>query len=387
MSPIFNKKRSTKESLKKNVRLIAFYLPQFHPIPENDEWWGKGFTEWTNTAKAKPMFRGHYQPHVPADLGFYDLRLPEVRIAQAEMAKEYGIEGFCYWHYWFGNGRRLLERPFNEVLKFGEPDFPFCLGWANESWSGKWHGAPDRILIEQTYPGLSDYEAHFKALEGAFFDQRYITVDGRPLFLVYQVNNLPNPKEFADCWRNLAARSGLKGIYLVAHTETEWNPLKNGFDATVTNILPAVYHDLAKSTETFSDKLFSFLMGGDFRDFYRRRIARKPDNYLYENFVNVGTVDFREGVMEFPMVLPNWDNTPRSGMRGLVLHNSTPELFRRHLRAAINQVSVRKYDERIIIIKSWNEWAEGNHLEPDLKFGKAYLEVIKSENVIEETEL
>lgn len=140
-----------------NVRAIAFYLPQFHPIPENDEWWGKGFTEWTNTAKAKPLFPGHYQPHVPADLGFYDLRLTEARVAQAEMAAEYGIEGFCYWHYWFA-GKRLLEHPFNEVMQSGKPDFPFCLGWANDTWSGIWHGAPNRVLIEQTYPGLEDYK-------------------------------------------------------------------------------------------------------------------------------------------------------------------------------------------------------------------------------------
>lgn len=134
------------------ARVIAYYPPQYHPIQENDEWWGKGFTEWTNVAKAKPLFPGHYQPHLPADLGFYDLRVPEVRHEQAEMARSHGVEGFCYWHYWIG-GRRLLERPFNEVLKSGEPDFPFCLAWANESWTGVWHGSPQTTLMEQTYPG------------------------------------------------------------------------------------------------------------------------------------------------------------------------------------------------------------------------------------------
>src|SRR5437867_9476148 len=161
------------------ARLIAFYLPQFHPIPENDEWWGKGFTEWTNVAKARPLFPGHYQPRIPADLGFYDLRLPEVRLAQANMAREHGIEGFCYWHYWFA-GERLLERPFNEVLKSGEPEFPFCLAWANESWTGIWYGAPNRVLKAQTYPGLKDHEAHFETLLEAFADRRYITVDNKP---------------------------------------------------------------------------------------------------------------------------------------------------------------------------------------------------------------
>ena len=145
------------------ARAIALYLPQFHPIPENDAWWGSGFTEWTNTAKARPLFAGHHQPHVPADLGFYDLRLPETREAQAALARRYGIEGFCYYHYWFA-GRRILERPFDEVLASGKPDFPFCLCWANESWTGIWHGAPGRILIEQTYPGPADHAAHFSAL-------------------------------------------------------------------------------------------------------------------------------------------------------------------------------------------------------------------------------
>ena len=165
-------------------RLIAFYLPQFHPIPENDEWWGRGFTEWTNVAKAVPLFRGHYQPHFPADLGFYDLRVPEVREAQAAMAKAYGIEGFCYYHYWFGHGRRLLERPFNEVLSSGKPDFPFCLCWANDTWTGIWHGAPNKVLIEQRYPGVEDYKAHFYALLDAFRDPRYMTVDGKKIFII-----------------------------------------------------------------------------------------------------------------------------------------------------------------------------------------------------------
>lgn len=364
----------------KKARLIALYLPQYHPIPENDKWWGKGFTEWTNVAKARPLFKGHYQPHLPADLGFYDLRVPEVRIKQANLASEYGIEGFCYWHYWFGNGKRLLDRPFNEVLKSGEPDYPFCLAWANETWSGIWGGLPDRILIEQTYPGLSDYEAHFNAIVEAFFDKRYITIDGEPLFLVYNIKHLPDPKEFTDYWRKLATRAGLKGIYFVAHELPTCNPADFGFDAVVLNIIPAVYHDLAKLTETRSDRFFSSLTGSDFKDFYRRRIAKKPNIYSYKHFVNVGTVTLREDIMQFPMVLPNWDNTPRSSERGFVFHGSTPELFRRHLRSAIDQVSIRKHDERVIFVKSWNEWAEGNHLEPDMSFGRSYLEVVKEEN-------
>ena len=167
------------------ARVIAFYLPQFHPIPENDEWWMKGFTEWTNVGKARSLFPGHYQPKVPADLGYYDLRVPETRQAQADMAREYGIEGFCYWHYWFGNGKRLLERPFNEVLASGKPDFPFCLAWANESWKGFFHGVKTKqALITQLYPGEDDYIAHFETVLPAFKDPRYITVDDKPVFMI-----------------------------------------------------------------------------------------------------------------------------------------------------------------------------------------------------------
>src|SRR6266498_1716919 len=159
------------------IRLIAFYLPQYHPIPENDEWWGKGFTEWTNVAKARSLYRGHRQPNLPADLGFYDLRLAESRFAQAELAQKYGIEAFCYWHYYFGNGKRLLERPFQEVLSSKKPDFPFCLAWANQTWTGIWHGSPNKILIEQIYPGLEDFKQHFYQVLPAFTDDRYLRID------------------------------------------------------------------------------------------------------------------------------------------------------------------------------------------------------------------
>lgn len=200
------------------ARLLALYLPQFHPIPENDLWWGKGFTEWTNVGKARRYFRNHYQPRVPADLGYYDLRVAETRQAQADMAREYGVEGFVYWHYWFGNGKRLLERPFNEVLASGEPDFPFALAWANESWRGFAHGITNRnMLIEQLYGGVEDYTAHFRAVLPAFRDHRYITVDGKPLFMIYKPLADPEVKVFIATWRELAEKNGLPGIYFVGH--------------------------------------------------------------------------------------------------------------------------------------------------------------------------
>jgi len=218
------------------ARVIAFYLPQFHPIPENDLWWGTGFTEWTNVAKAKPLFSGHYQPRIPADLGFYDLRVPETRLAQAEIAQAYGIEGFCYWHYWFA-GEQLLERPFNDVLRTKEPKFPFCLAWANESWTGIWHGAPNRLLRAQTYPGFNDHQVHFYKLLQAFADARYMTVEGKPIFVIYRPESIPEVDRVAEFWRGLAIRSGLSGLHLVAYLHAgeflSWRPQDHGFDAAL----------------------------------------------------------------------------------------------------------------------------------------------------------
>jgi lipopolysaccharide biosynthesis protein len=352
----------------KDPRVIAFYLPQFHPIPENDEWWGKGFTEWTNTAKAKPLFPGHYQPHVPADLGFYDLRVPETRIAQAEMAREYGIEAFCYYHYWFA-GKRLLERPFNEVLESRKPDFPFCLCWANQTWTGIWHGSLDRILIKQTYPGYDDYLRHFDFLLKAFSDKRYVTVDGKPLFLIYQPNEIPDLESVTDLWRNQAAKAGLNGIYLVGFSwNSSWIPEEDGLDASIVQRLPPVMQ-IWVSRRTPIKWLIRK---------YHMKMGR-PTVYSYEDIMPTLISDDMSHKKVYPCVIPNWDNTPRSGKNGLVLHGSNPELFRKHFQKALKNVKDMPPEQKIIFIKSWNEWAEGNHLEPDIRFGKGYLQVIKEE--------
>lgn len=348
-------------------RLIAYYLPQFHPIRENDEWWGKGFTEWTNTAKAKLLFPGHYQPHVPADLGFYDLRLSEAREAQAAMARQYGIEGFCYYHYWFGNGKRLLERPFAEVLQSGRPDFPFCVCWANETWTGIWHGSPRKVLVEQTYPGEEDEEAHFKCLLSAFRDRRYITIEGKPVFLVYNPRGLPDPRKFVEHWRSLARRAGLKGIYFVGVESEPWKPEEHGFDGSTLKVLHLAIHDASHS----------FL--ARIRHRVRRLLGRPPRIFDYSKTVPRFILPEAEKDNIFPTLIPNWDNTPRSGLRGLVLNNSTPEHFRNHMRAVLKQVVPKPSERQMIFVKSWNEWAEGNHLEPDLRYGHQYLQVIAEE--------
>jgi Glycosyltransferase WbsX len=363
----------------RGARLIAHYLPQFHPIPENDEWWGKGFTEWTNVTKAKPLFEGHYQPILPADLGFYDLRVPEVRAAQAELARQCGIEAFCYWHYWFA-GKRILERPFNEVLKSGEPDFPFCLGWGNDSWTGIWHGCEDRLLIEQTYPGAKDEEAHFYELLPAFQDKRYLKVEGKPLFLIYKPYMLPEPNRFLDHWRELAVKEGLPGIYFVGNARTiDWRYEVDGFDAMTPHNPGLTTYHIFLPHEGLKRRFWDIRFPGkSFSSAYIKYFPG-PDIILYEDYIKIGLPELRREMDEFPCVLPNWDNTARCGMRGQVFLDPTPELFGQHLREAIEQVAHRPPEKRLIFVKSWNEWAEGNYMEPDMKYGHGYLEACRAE--------
>jgi len=350
------------------ARMIALYLPQYHPIPENDGWWGRGFTEWTNAAKARPLFRGHYQPHIPADLGYYDLRLPETRLAQATMAGDYGIEAFCYYHYWFA-GHRLLERPFNEVLVSGVPDFPFCLCWANQTWTGIWHGEPKRVLIEQNYPGMEDHRCHFETLLPAFLDRRYLKVDGKPLFMVNCSVDLPDSLRVLDFWRDLASKAGLPGLFLVAeHWNPDWDPKSYGYDAVVTIGLWTwryIWATWRQPIKKIKEKAL--------------KLRGRPRVYEYGKIIDHLVPEKKPGIESYPCVIPNWDNTPRSGSNGLVLHGSTPELFRLHLRQALDRMCDVLREHRIVFVKSWNEWAEGNHLEPDQRFGHRYLEVLRDE--------
>jgi lipopolysaccharide biosynthesis protein len=356
------------------IRAIAFYLPQFHPIPENDQWWGRGFTEWTNVAKAQPLFRGHYQPHVPADLGFYDLRVPETREAQAALARQAGIEAFCYWHYWFGNGRRLLQRPFEEVLASGKPDFPFCLGWANETWTGIWHGSPNTILMEQTYPGWDDYRRHFDFLVRAFHDRRYVRVDEKPMFVIYRPQHIPDCHKVMDFWRDLAVKAGLPGLHLVTQApSSEWVPTKHGFDAAT--IAGLHLWPLRTFLQRVRGRMERTAVVGP----VMKRLIKKPLHVYPYSKAAERLVEHHVNWEYYPAVLPNWDNTPRSGRAGVVYTGSTPELFRGHLRDAVAVARNLAPGHRIIIVKSWNEWAEGNHLEPDQRFGTQYLDVLRQE--------
>ena len=342
------------------VRLIAFYLPQFHPIPENDEWWGEGFTEWRNVAKADPQFPGHYQPHVPADLGFYDLRLAETREQQAAMARSYGIHGFCYYHYWF-NGRRLLERPFEDVLASGKPDFPFCLCWANDPWSRRWDGRDDELLQAQTYSDDDDLR-HIEALIPALSDPRAITVEGKPVFLVYRGKHLPNAARTTRLWRKRVRAAGLPGIHLVA-VETAWDlgwdATAAGFDAKV--LFQPQFGRLI--THGSSNGARHSIPGKDRLQVYDYRAAA-------ECMHRIEPVSYRR----YETVVPNWDNTARVGENAVVLHESSPEAYEQWLRRAVDRARRHPSDHRLVFVNAWNEWAEGCHLEPDLRHGHAYLE-------------
>lgn len=356
------------------VRIIAFYLPQFHPTPDNDRWWGKGFTEWTNVAKAKPLFRGHYQPHIPADLGFYDLRLPEVREAQAEMARDAGIEGFCYYHYWFGNGKMELERPFEEVLASEKPDFPFMLCWANESWHKKfWNkdgkGSSKELLVKQTYPGEQDITDHFNYVLPAFKDPRYIHIDGKPAFMIYKPFYLPNARHFISRWNELAKQEKLDGIYFIGQNQETW---KSGLSRKILEL----DFNMVNTVRLFEGAYWHTSWMVRALKKAKRLALRQPfmvdykkcAEYFHANEDNEETIS--------PTVIPSWDHTPRSGLNGLVLTNANPDEFADSARKMLQ--SVAKKNNPVVFLKSWNEWGEGNYIEPDLKYGKGYLQALRN---------
>lgn len=375
-----------------NVRIIALYLPQFHPIPENDEWWGKGFTEWTNVAKAKPLFRGHYQPRIPADLGFYDLRLPEVREQQAELAREAGIEGFCYYHYWFGNGKQLLERPFNEVLSSGKPDFPFCLCWANHDWTNKTWKKGNSLrrdsMIMQMHYSMEDHRQHFMSVLPAFRDPRYIRVDGKPLFAVWAPRDIPDVAAFIDLWQQLAHENGLPGIHFVGYTTNTFGRSRENGEITLwpTDVSGKLYQELldkgfdavissglhrAQSIVHGKFKMLTYFLKD--QTFLQAKLRTDYSKVMRNYYV---PEDAWENV--YPTLLPQWDRTPRAGAKTDPLINSTPEKFQTSVEEAIRLIQNKHPEHQILFLKAWNEWGEGNYVEPDLKFGHGYLDAIKN---------
>ncbi len=377
-------------------RVIALYLPQFHPIPENDKWWGAGFTEWTNVANAKPLFKGHIQPRIPADLGFYDLRIPEVRERQAELAREAGVEAFCYYHYWFG-GKQLLEHPFNEVLASGKPDFPFCLCWANHTWSNKtWQRKSalqnDSILIEQIYPGEQDNVAHFYTLLPAFRDKRYLTVDGKLLFAIYQPIDFPGVTEFIDTWRRLAKENGLPGFHFVGMVASTFT-FKFMPDGSRQKALPNLEssadifnHILSlgfDSVNSIGKRRGEMLCEGKIKNLTKtilRKIGLPSGSIRYDYANTVKNFFAPEDSWEnvYPTIIPQWDRTPRVASMDGIYVNVTPEKFEQHIKQAIDIVKDKSDEHKIIFLKSWNEWGEGNYVEPDAYFGHGLLNAIRN---------
>ena len=339
-----------------HVKLIAFYLTQFHPTPENDEWWGRGFTEWTNTTKAVPLFPGHYQPHLPTDLGFYDLRLRQTRRDQIEMAKEYGIAGFCYHYYWF-SGKRILNEPLDDMLADPVSDMPFCLSWANENWTRRWDAAEHEILIAQKY--LPDDDINFiKDIVHFLRDPRYISLDGALFLIVYRPQHLPDARKTLNIWRDYCASVGLPKLHLcAAMTHGNWDFKQYGFDSGMEfpphNVQCPTVNDLADFYAPFKGHLVEYKAVADF--------------YLDKAYSQE-----RSG---FRTVFPSWDNTPRRGHRGFVVLNGTPANYQHWLARAV-ALTKRDFpdEERFVFINAWNEWAEGCHLEPDRKYGRGFLE-------------
>ena len=344
-------------------------------------------------AKAKPLFKGHYQPRIPADLGFYDLRLPEVREQQAQMAREAGIEGFCYWHYWFGNGKRLLQRPFNEVVQSGKPNFPFCLAWANHSWkTSTWeNGGKDRMIVEQRYLGEEDYTMHFQEVLPSFRDKRYITIEDKPLFAIFDPYNFRDVSNFIKTWQRLAKENGLKGIYFIAICNST-STLQRNADGTLKRVTPnlqsseRVYNDLLNlgfdGINSFGKSRAEMLCMGKYA-----RIAKKL-LHQYLPFLPTHCIDYEKITQHFfapedswqnvyPSIFPQWDRTPRAGSSEGVYIKATPTSFKKHIQDALNVIKNKDVQHQILFLRSWNEWGEGNYVEPDLKYGHGFLDAIQ----------
>lgn len=342
------------------VRLIAFYLPQFHPIPENDKWWGKGFTEWTNVKPATPQFVGHYQPRVPAELGYYDLRSKEVQHRQVELAKLYGISGFCFYLYWFG-GKRLLELPVQNYLENHDLDLPFCVCWANENWSRRWDGLDNEILTKQNHSPEDDL-AFIEHVSIYLKDSRYIRIKGKPLLIVYQPALFPSIRKTVECWRKWCCDNNIGDIY-IAYTQSfeSVNPEKYGFDGAIefppNNSVPPVITDRIKPLNPeFSGIVY------DWNIFVERsRKYKKPDYPLFRG------------------VCPSWDNTARRKSKAGIFYGSTPDKYGEWLENASIDTVRRFLDpsERLVFVNAWNEWAEGAYLEPDQRYGYAYLQATR----------
>jgi lipopolysaccharide biosynthesis protein len=338
-----------------DVALAAYYLPQYHPIAENDVWWGRGFTDWSNVAKAVPSYVGHYQPRLPGELGFYDLRVPEVMKRQAELARQHGISAFCFYAYWFG-GRRLLERPLLAFLDDPGIDIQFFLCWANENWSRRWDGTENQLLISQSHSPEDDV-AFIRYYRKYFDDPRQLKIDGKPVLMVYRPGILPSPSATIERWREEAVRSGLPGLYIVATTSFGFSDAARlGFDA----IVEFPPHAPQRPAERVRVEIVN--------------ASAEPTTFSYESVVKNRVFEIGETADKvWPGVMAAFDNTARRATGAAIYNGCTPALFQQWLENAIQRARKNPAAERLVIINAWNEWAEGTYLEPDRRHGYAYL--------------
>ena len=372
----------------KGTKLIALYLPQFHTIPENDQWWGEGFTEWTNVKKSTPLYEGHDQPRIPLNENFYNLLDDDVKIWQANLAKEHGVFGFCYYHYWFKGGKQLLEKPAEQMLVNKEVDLPFCFCWANENWSRNWDGGNREILMEQDYGGKDDWEKQFQYLLPFFKDERYITVDGKPLFVIYKPEQIIDIYQMMNYFKKRAVESGLSGLCLAFQFPTYYTDMfyrEDIFDYRIG--FEPVYSRNASSMQRpgMSNKvsLLRKTLGENAVSAYRKSRQGKTGSnwgkaqslamYFYDEtweqiLKNQWTQEF------LPGALVDWDNTPRN-KHGVVYEGFSIERFEKYMKCLIKRANAES--KPMIFINAWNEWAEGAFLEPDEKYGYQKLEALK----------
>lgn len=358
----------------KQIKAIAFYLPQFHSIPENDRAWGKGFTEWTNMKKAKPLFNGHNQPRIPLHNNYYNLLDTDVQIWQAELAMKYGVYGFCYYHYWFKNGKKLLEKPLENMLQDKRIKIPFCISWANENWSKRWDGGNHELIAEQDYGSKEDWEKHFLYLYDFFKDERYITLNGKPILLIYKPGEIPCLTEMLDYFNSLAKEKGLKGICYMIQNPTyyfgydfEWGQ----FDYLV-NFEPFFTYDymrLGPTKTKLKHMVYRTAKHMGFQKYLLALLKKKRTN----GDVQLETWDYDvfwkniiERKTEKKMIsgaFVDWDNTPRKA-NGKVFVGVSPEKFGKYISCLVNKIKANKQTP-IVFINAWNEWCEGAYLEPD----------------------
>lgn len=354
---------------KKKIRVVVFYLPQFHPIPENDKWWGNGFTEWTNVKKAKSYHKGQYQPRVPLNNNYYDLRNVSTLEWQASVAEKYNIYGFCFYHYWFA-GKLLLEKPAEILLENKNVNMRFCFSWANEPWARTWDGKNRQVLMPQNYGGREEWIRHFMYLLPFFNDERYIKENGKPMFLIYKSSSIACCGEMMDCWERLAVEHGLPGMYFV-ETLKYWYPEKRDlpFSAQV-EFEPVLerskFRLWYKRIRRYIVKCINAIFSTEF-----------PENapILFSKIANDSCKNYnRKGT--YPCVFMGWDNTPRRGVAANYVTAPTKQEFKDFFLKKM-EIGQNVYETDYLFVNAWNEWAEGTYLEPDELHKYEYLEAIK----------